>query len=137
MITDILIPQHNEALEIAGKIVGQFDGNSVKDAVETRKLLSSLLGKLTIHLVMEDKNLYPKAEGCGDMQLSNLSKQMKTEMSGLAEAVTAYGRKWATPDLIQNNQAGFISETKQVFATLQKRIEREEKEFYPLFSQKL
>ncbi|HNQ91653.1 MAG TPA: hemerythrin domain-containing protein [Alphaproteobacteria bacterium] len=137
MIVDSLIHQHKEALEVAGKIAAQFDGNTVKNPDEVRSLLSTLLGKLTIHLAMEDKNLYPKAEASGDTDLAKMSVKLRTEMSGLADAVVSYGKKWPSGSAIAANQAAFITETKGVFDALAKRIQVEERDFYPLATKKL
>lgn len=132
MFTDSFKTQHREALEVAGKIAAEFSGDTVKNPDAARTQLSALIGKLTIHLAMEDKNLYPKAESSSNEDLRKMSVKLKTEMSGLAQAVVAYGQKWGTAAKIAADQKTFITETKGVFDALKKRIDVEERDFYPL-----
>jgi hemerythrin-like domain-containing protein len=132
MFTDSFKTQHREALDVAGKVAAEFSGDTVKNPDNARTHLSALIGKLTIHLAMEDKNLYPKAEASSNEDLRKMSVKLKTEMSGLAQAVVTYGQKWSTSAKIAADQKGFITETKGVFDALKKRIDVEERDFYPL-----
>lgn len=132
MFTDSFKTQHREALEVAGKIAAEFSGDTVKNPDAVRTQLSALIGKLTIHLAMEDKSLYPKAEASSNEDLRKMSIKLKTEMSGLAQAVVTYGQKWGTSAKIAADQKTFITETKGVFDALKKRIDVEERDFYPL-----
>jgi len=52
--------QHEELIKIATQISSRLNADALsKDANEVRSLLSKLLGKLNVHLAMEDRNLYP------------------------------------------------------------------------------
>ncbi len=131
------INQHNEAVDVVKQISALISGGTVEDAAEVRKLLSSLVGKLSIHLAMEDQSIYPKAKASDNAQLKAMAEKLETEMDGIAGALKDYSAKWILPAKINENQAEFISETNQLFEALGKRIAVEEGEFYPLCAENL
>lgn len=123
--------QHQEAAEVVKQIESKMGAGVPAHADEIRSLLSGLVGKLKIHLSLEDKDLYPKALGSSDAALKQIGARLQKEMSGLAGALLDYSNKW-TASAIKATPDAFVTETKGVVAALKKRIEVEEKEFYPL-----
>ena len=131
--TDIFRTQHDELLGIAGDISKGLNADSLgKDASNVRNLLSDLAGKLTLHLALEDKNLYPTLVSHNDPEISTTTKKFIDEMGGLASVFMSYNDKWSTPDTIQKSPQDFISETGGVFKALADRIDRENNELYVL-----
>jgi hemerythrin-like domain-containing protein len=96
-----------------------------------RALLSSLAGKLGVHLAMEDKALYPRLAEDGAPPDAALAAAFMQEMGGLGAAFAAYNRNWPAP-AIAADPAGFARETRAVFAALARRIERENRQLYPI-----
>lgn len=136
MKTDHFRQTHDELLQLAGEISKLLTPAELqKDAAKVRSLLSRLAGKLSVHLQMEDKSLFPSIEAYGDARLNSMLKRFVEEMGGLKDAFTKYTNKWANPDHIKNNAVEFINETKSVFNALAKRIEKENRELYKLIDE--
>lgn len=131
--TDSFKEQHKEMLELVKQINHKLDPAALaKDAVEVRSILSALAGKLLVHLAMEDKNLYPVMLGSSDENAKKMAQSFIDEMGTLATTFKSYTTKWASPQLIQADSAGFCNETKAVFQALGQRIGKEEANLYPL-----
>jgi hypothetical protein len=128
--------QHGEILNVAKSIAQLLDADSLrKDATEIRHLLSVLHGKLSVHLVMEDKSLYPRLLRHHDGEIRSLTQRYMDEMGSLAGAFKAYVGRWPTPSAIQADPEAFIAETGGVFEALGKRVQQENGELYVLADQ--
>jgi hemerythrin-like domain-containing protein len=123
--------QHDELLKIASDISSYLDVDRLSEnAGEVSRLLSQLLGKLSVHLSMEDKALYPKLSEHPDGRVRSMARSFIAEMGGIGEAVNEYKNKWSSSLEIQKNPRDFIEQTKGIFAALAQRIERENNELY-------
>jgi len=123
--------QHDNILEIVASISKELTvGHLASDASAVRKLLSTFMGKLKMHLAMEDQSLYPSLMKHGDESIQALAKRFSNEMGFIAEAALSYNEQWQTARLIQADPAKFISDTKSLFAVLGKRIEKENNQLY-------
>ena len=77
--------QHGELLNVVKSIVQLLDANSLRnDAKEVRHLLSVLHGKLSVHLAMEDKSLYPRLLRHHDSDIRATTQRYIDEMGSLA-----------------------------------------------------
>jgi len=125
--------QHDDLVKVANEISGLLNPVQLsKDAVQVRTLLSTLAGKLKIHLAMEDKALYPKLLAHHDEVVRRTATQFMDEMGGISEAFTSYLNKWPTASVIQSNASTFVRETKEIFSALSMRIQKENNKLYPL-----
>lgn len=125
--------QHDEILAIARQINGLLQPAQMEqNAAEVRTLLSHLSGKLSVHLAMEDKSLYPSLIGHTDAHVKSVAKSYSDEMGSLAGGFKAYLDKWSNATVIRADANHFITETKALFNLLSKRIQRENTELYPL-----
>ena len=131
--TDNLKRQHQEIVKIVTEISGYLIPDRAKaDAPKVHTLLSSLAGKLKLHLATEDKILYPELLKHNDEKVKVVTKKFMTEMGTIGAVFEGYLGKWKTPADIQNNPAGFVADTKGLFDVLAKRVTKEEAELYPL-----
>lgn len=129
--TDRFRQQHNELLGLAGELQAHLNVTELStDATAARKALGSLMGKLTMHLAIEDKVMYPELIAHENRTVSDIAKRFSTEMKSTAQQVVSYSNKWATPSAIKANAEEFIKETKQVIGILADRIKRENQELY-------
>lgn len=128
--TDNFKRQHQEMLGIVGDIVGKLKSQPA-DAKALRTLLSALAGKLTVHLAMEDKALYPRLAQANVDNSRALANAFQQEMGGLAGIFADYNQKWQQ-NAIQADPGGFALATQEVFGALGRRIARENAELYPL-----
>ena len=131
--TDKFRAQHGELLNVAKAMGNLLNAELLRrDATEVRHLLSVLHGKLSVHLAMEDKSLYPRLLNHHDSTIRDTTQRYIDEMGSLAGAFKAYVGKWPTPSAIQANPEGFIADTNGVFEALGKRIVQENQDLYVL-----
>jgi hemerythrin-like domain-containing protein len=130
-VTETFRVQHNELLVIAKEIAANLKADVLrKDASAVRFQLSQLAGVLTVHLSAEDRWLYPKLSAHPDA--AEIAKRYVDEMGGLKEAFGAYMKRWNTSTDIQANPEAFVKDTQGIFEALSNRIDRENRELYPL-----
>lgn len=86
---------------------------------------------LVRHLKCEDWILYPRLRATGDPDLMRITRESELEMGDLAEEYVAYDDKWTTESVAARWEE-FSRETIEVFGLLAVRVEREERELYPL-----
>jgi hypothetical protein len=82
---------------------------------------------------MEDEGLYPAMQKHDDENVRKTAQQFFDEMGGLKKVFSEYVERWPNAEVIQNNAEGFINETKEIFAALASRVQREDTELYVLF----
>ncbi len=124
--------QHQDLLAMAGALDALLvQGTLEKEGGPARHLLGELAGKLTVHLAMEDKVLYPTLLNSGRKEASDLAQRYMDEMGGIKQAFTAYLAAWPSAGAIQKDAAGFIAQSKGIIAAVGKRIAAEEKHLYP------
>ena len=92
---------------------------------------SALRDTLVRHLKCEDWVLYPHLCASGEPELVRVTRDFELEMGDLAEYFAAYDGKW-TAERVTADWEGYRRETMIVFDLLKLRIEREERELYPL-----
>ena len=86
---------------------------------------------LVRHLKCEDWILYPRLMATGDTELMRITREFELEMGDLAADFIAYDDKW-TSERAEAAWPDFCRETLIIFDVLAVRVEREERELYPL-----
>lgn len=76
--------------------------------------------------------LYPALIGAADQQVAETGKRFQQEMGDLAQAYGAFVASWNLASKIRHNPEGFRSDANNVFKALHTRVQRENKELYPL-----
>lgn len=133
MNTTSLKRQHTEVMELANYILDNINHNTVSQNLnDIAKSLNIITGKLKIHLLNEDKYLYPELMNSTDQSLNSFGKKYSEEMVRVAKAYEDYKSKYNTAIKIQQDTEKFSEDTKHIFEALLGRIEREESELYPL-----
>lgn len=125
--------QHAELAALVVELERQLDAATLSaDPTKARTLLSTLAGKLSVHLATEDGHLYPELARSSNENLKRMAVKFAQEMGPIAQTFTAYTRKWPTPSAIKADPSGFIAQTQSVMKVLKDRIKRENQEFYAL-----
>lgn len=128
-----LLRQHNEILELIGKINAFTTSQQIEaNAFSISLLLGQLAGKIKIHMTTEDKFVYPALLNHANPKVQSLSRQFADEMGDLAKTFDSYKTKYMNAREISANPASFLQQTKLVAAALATRIEKENTELYPL-----
>ena len=94
--------------------------------------LLRLSGKLTVHLQMEDRSLYPAFFANSDPGLHSAAAHFKESMGGLKADADAFFRRWLRPDAISTEPGEFRAAARGLLGLLTARIAAEETELYPL-----
>ena len=100
-------------------------------ANELASARGALRDALVRHLKCEDWILYPRLTATGDAELMQITRDFELEMGSLSADFVAYDDKW-TGARVAADWAGFRRETQAIFNQLAMRIEREERDLYPL-----
>lgn len=125
--------QHADVLWIVNFLRARI--HSEINDLEARKIqyeLAALTGKLSIHLAMEDKSLYPNLLKNRNLSIAKTAEQFMAEMGELIKNYKEYSRNWADVNSIRTQPEKFIVETDLIIEKLILRIKREEQELYPL-----
>lgn len=132
-LTDSYRKQHNELLELAGKLVGKLTKDEIlKNPEEIINLLAQFASKLNLHLTMEDKALYPKLLTSNNSKTSQTAREYMTEMGGIKQVVEKYISSWSLAKNISSDPQKFIEESKGIVTALKNRIDKENTVLYPL-----
>ena len=127
--------QHNEIIDLAGYILNDIKNNTVdKNIEQVVKSINTISGKLKIHLLSEDEYLYPNLLSSSDAALNMFGKKYYEEMNEVSKGYDEYKAKYNTSSKLKQNIIDFKEDTERIFTALSKRVEREEKELYPLLS---
>lgn len=109
-------------------LTGALHPPPAAELVSTRRLLRDMLVR---HLKCEDWALYPRLKATGDPELVRITSEFEREMGDLAGDFVAYDDRW-TSERVAAEWSEFCRETIQMFEILTMRVEREERELYPL-----
>lgn len=130
--TDNFRKQHAEIIETVKQIEAALLPQKLSaDPASVKSLLSSLMGKLSMHLAMEDNALYPRLKDHAKPEVRELAGKFIGEMSGIKPVVDTYAKKW-TEDAIRKDAQGFCTETRGLFSALGNRIQRENTQLYAM-----
>ena len=126
-----LLKQHEEVLELIEKIKNKKISNK-KSSQKIRKQLSLLSGKLKIHMMKEDEYLYPELKESNDIIIKETAQNFINDMGDLAEQFKKFNQNYLSFSKILNNKEEFNEKKEVIMGKLIKRIEKENKELYPL-----
>ena len=135
MHTDNLRKPHREILQIVSGMQALMRIPSSVDAAvsdKLRKALVELSARVTVHLAAEDQVVYPRLIKDTDQKISTIAKQFADEMGGIGDVFKAYLSHGRNAAAIAADVRTFAVETKQIASALGTRIDREERELYPL-----
>jgi hypothetical protein len=125
--------QHNEIMDLTNFILNNIKNCTVDQNVhEIAQNINTISGKLKIHLLNEDKFLYPYLLSSSDAALNTFGRKYSEEMLEVTKVYEGYKSKYNIPNKIKQNIERFNEDTKQIFGILLNRVDREERELYPL-----
>lgn len=125
--------QHKEVIEMVDAVLENIKRNTVEENIsDVVRSINTISGKLKIHLLNEDKHLYPKISKSSDPSLNAFGRKYSQEMDGFTKAYEEYKFKYNTSNKIKSDVSKFEKDSKDIFKVLMNRIDREEKELYPL-----
>jgi hemerythrin-like domain-containing protein len=130
-MTDNFRKEHVELVNMVKELSAYLDPAKVAgNGAKIRGALTTMAGKVKIHLATEDKVLYPALEKHKDPKVQAMAKQYATEMGQIKTVFEAYLGRYPTAQAIEGAAANWVKETKDLFAVLGKRIDKENNELY-------
>ena len=135
---DLYRQQHRDLLDLAGRLGEGADHASLATAAglhEVQAALAEMSGKLTVHLQMEDRSLYPALLRSRDPELRARAARYQAEMGTLRATADAFFRHWLRPSAIQQAPDAFSAELRPFLHALAARIASEDAELFPLSDQ--
>lgn len=130
---NMLKRQHGDVLTIINNIEGLIaNGNLAKDANDISYNINILSGKLKIHLISEDKFLYPRLMNNGKDDIKNTAQAFYNEMGSVADMLASFVKKYNISSKILHDEEGFIKESTKVLNLIHNRISKEDSKLYPL-----
>ncbi len=125
--------QHEEIGEVIGNIKDSIASNKVgAEANQVALMISTLAGKLKIHLSTEDLYMYPDLLKSQSQEVRIIAKEYIDEMGNISEAFTEYKNSFNTRSKITADIEAFKTETEKVFTLLESRISKEEVSLYSI-----
>lgn len=125
--------QHDEIKQLLAAIGGYRSlDNITENAFKISLLLGQLAGKINIHLLHEDKYVYPDLQKHQDAKVKEASLRFMREMGGLVDDFTAFKGKYMSAPAIKADPTGFMQERDLVFRAIAERIKKEDHSLYSL-----
>lgn len=104
------------------------------DAGQLALHISALAGKIKIHLLAEDKYLYPELMVTDEPRVKKMAVDYQHDMGDLAENFMNFKSLYNTPIKILKNISDFQTEITNIVNQIQTRMDKEEKELYQLLN---
>lgn len=135
---DNMLRQHSSIHEDIDYLISVIEkGSKDINAMEAAIRISRLAGKLNIHMLEEDKFLYPELINSSDSDIRTMANQYMSEMGYLAEEYSRFKMEYNTANKILSKPDTFILEAKKIINALLKRINKEDNELYAFIQNKL
>jgi hypothetical protein len=132
MATETLKAHHTKLRDLAGQILSASKQPTLAaSAGPVRDLLNRMAGILTVHLACEEQSFYPRLLADKRHEVSGIAARFQQEMGGIKETFGRHIKQW-TSDAITADPTGFARDTSALLTQLGSRMDREERELYPL-----
>ena len=133
MYMDQLNEHHKKLWDFLQKLQSyQSDAEVLAHGKEISATISQLSGIVSVHLAAEDKYLYPALQKDPAAHIQQLAAKFSREMGTLADVYKAYRDRFMLTSQIEADPALFLKETARVLQALSNRLQKEDKELYPL-----
>lgn len=129
---EMLKKQHGEIHELIENINALISADSELKANDIAFHINALSGKLKMHLMSEDKFLYPALMNSSRQEVRDTANKFNHEMGGLAELFGSFVQQYNIPFKILHSKNSFLTDSKKMFSLIEERIRREDGKLYPL-----
>lgn len=125
--------QHDELVQLVLQVTPLLTTAKVDEKCqEIASIMTTLTGKLKMHLAVEDQYLYPALQKAANPNVQKKANDFAKEMGAITTAYLVYRQKWGLPTQMKANPNEFIKDTQAVFKVLKTRIDKENGELYKL-----
>lgn len=132
--------QHQEVAELIQVLSVLLHDKSVRRTGIVCKLFEQLFEKLSRHLELEGKSLYPELLVHKNPAVQEMATRFLSGSDAIGKFFAKYVKNcqaWhaATEHAATEKDDVFLTETDKIFDFLKKRVKAEEEEFFPLISE--
>jgi hemerythrin-like domain-containing protein len=129
--------QHSVVMEEVSFIEGEISKGPARiNVAETALHISKMAGLLKIHLLEEDRFLYPNLLNSSDAELQALTKEYISEIGNIADRYTNFKTNYNVTSKINKDVDKFLEDAKVMMKEIKNRISKEDRELYFLAKQK-
>jgi hemerythrin-like domain-containing protein len=132
MNVDKFRKDHEEILAQVNELRELVNAGITENAAAIANLVITMSTVVKLHLAAEDRVLYPAYSKSNDSSISKIGQMFQKEMGGIASVYLEFVRRWSIPSKVSADPMRFREEANSVFKALHQRIQRENKELYPL-----
>lgn len=123
--------EHANLAAIGSQLSVIIEQDAAPPAHDLHRLRMELTSGLVRHLKSEDWLLYPELMRSSNQQIAVTARAFNASMGGLATEFEAYSERWAA-GAITSDWEGYRRDTAKILRALTLRMEREERDLYPL-----
>ncbi len=123
---------HAVILGRVGELRRLVQAGAADNAPAIANLVVSISAIIKLHLSSEDRVLYPALSASSDSAAVRTAERFKSEMGAIAAAYSEFSRKWILASRVAAEPEAFREDANRVFKALHERIQRENRELYPL-----
>ncbi|MEO7365933.1 MAG: hemerythrin domain-containing protein [Sphingomicrobium sp.] len=123
--------EHGTILTIVAKLRQLIGRATPPPQLHLFALRHELTATLVSHLKAEDWVLYPRLMANPDVTIATTAQAFSKEMGGLAAAYSDHCKRWSA-SAIAADWPGYCRESETLADALANRIQRENRELYPL-----
>lgn len=123
--------EHAELAKLVRQLADVLDAPATPASADLEPVRAALRDMLVRHLKCEDWALYPRLRATGEAELVRLAREFSGAMGHVADDYIAYDRRWP-PARVAAEWRAFRKESGVMLGAIEARIERENRELYPL-----
>lgn len=123
---------HQKILNHVNELRELVHSGIAENAADIAHLIITMSSAIKLHLTAEDRLLYPAFASSKDSAISRVGRLFQSEMGDIAPAFLEFVGRWNRASRLSENPAVFREEANNIFKALHLRIQRENKELYPL-----
>ena len=125
--------QHGEIQAAIGALSNLLRAqDAVSRTFDIRVVLNELSSKVSDHLTLEGRVLYPKLREHEDARVRAAAAELQDELNGLHTVCDHYFKAWSNVTSIAARFPTFRAETRAVLARLEERMKREDEALGPV-----
>jgi len=124
--------EHTDLMTAVDVLRELVQAGAKEHAEEIVTQLLTMSGAIKLHLAAEDRVLYPALASASDPLVAQTSRMFQQEMGGLAGTFMAFVARWNLAVKIAREPEAFRDEANAVFKALHMRVQRENRELYPM-----
>lgn len=133
MVPFTVLQQQNDRITELSNVLGYLVGNrSICDTEVTCELFSMYVDKVQEHLELEERELYQTLLTHGGQQVQGMAQKFLSGSAEIKRVFSQYLKRWCKDKAVRaKHHTQFVTETREMFQLVMKRIQDEVEQLYP------